>query len=66
MRRTRIERGFSGFLIVAKGVELVCDFGRIFHKIVRPYVDEEDNTLDEAVNRSGPLCQYQVGKKHSC
>ena len=48
--RRRIERGFSGFLIVAEGVELVCDFGRIFQKIVRPYVDNYDNTLDEALN----------------
>ena len=29
----------------------MCDFGRIFQKIVRPYVDEDDNTLDEALNR---------------
>ena len=29
----------------------MCDFGRIFQKIVRPYVDEEDNTVDEALNR---------------
>ena len=29
----------------------MCDFGRIFKKIVRPYVDEDDNTLDEALNR---------------
>ena len=28
----------------------MCDFGRIFQKIVRPYVDEEDNTVDEALN----------------
>ena len=48
--RRRIERGFSGFLLVAEGVELVCDFGRIFQKIVRPYVDNDDNTLDEALN----------------
>ena len=27
------------------------DFGRIFQKIVRPYVDKEDNTVDEALNR---------------
>ena len=60
MRRTRIERGFSGFLIVAEGVELVCDFGRIFQKIVRPYVDEEDNTLDEALNRF--VCYYEQNK----
>ena len=51
MRRTRIERGFSGFLIVAEGVKLVCDFGRIFQEIVQPYVGVEDNTLDEALNR---------------
>ena len=76
----------------------MCDFGRIFQKIVQPYVDKEDNTLDEALNRfvryyeqnklfdhythgtgpgvgrcghkyvknvSGPLCEYQVGQKHS-
>ena len=76
----------------------MCNFGRIFQKIVRPYVDEDDNTLDEALNRfvcyyeqnemfdlythrhragvgrcgdkyvkniSGPLCEYQVGQKHS-
>ena len=29
----------------------MCDFGRIFQKILRPYVDEDDNTLDEALNR---------------
>ena len=29
----------------------MCDFGRIFQKIVRPYVDKEDNTVDEALNR---------------
>ena len=28
----------------------MCNFGRIFQKIVRPYVDEDDNTLDEALN----------------
>ena len=28
----------------------MCDFGRIFQKIVQPYVDEDDNTLDEALN----------------
>ena len=56
-RRRRIERGFSGFLIVAEGVELVCDFGRIFQKIVRPYVDKDDNTLDEALNTF--VCYYE-------
>ena len=56
-RRRRIERGFSVFLIVAKGVELVCDFGRIFQKIVRPYVDKDDNTLDEALNTF--VCYYE-------
>ena len=29
----------------------MCNFRRIFQKIVRPYVDEEDNTVDEALNR---------------
>ena len=57
IRRRRIERGFSGFLIVAKGVELVCDFRRIFQKIVRPYVDKDDNTLDEALNTF--VCYYE-------
>ena len=28
----------------------MCDFERIFQKIVWPYVDEEDNTVDEALN----------------
>ena len=28
----------------------MCNFGRIFQKIVQPYVDEEDNTVDEALN----------------
>ena len=28
----------------------MCDFGRLFQKIVQPYVDEDDNTLDEALN----------------
>ena len=35
----------------------MCDFGRIFQKIVRPYVDENDNTLDEALNRF--VCYYE-------
>ena len=56
-RRRRIERGFSGFLIVAEGVELLCNFGRIFQKIVRPYVDKDDNTLDEALNTF--VCYYE-------
>ena len=30
---------------------MVCDFRRIFQNIVQPYVDEDDNTLDEALNR---------------
>ena len=29
----------------------MCNFGRIFQKIVRLHVDEDDNTLDEALNR---------------
>ena len=29
----------------------MCHFGRIFQKIVQPYVDEEENTVDEALNR---------------
>ena len=51
------KRVFSGFLIVAEGVKLVCDFGRIFQKIVQPYLDEDDNTLDEALNRF--VCYYE-------
>ena len=35
----------------------MCDFGRIFQKIVRPYVDEDDNTLDETLNRF--VCYYE-------
>ena len=35
----------------------MCDFGRIFQKIVRPYVDKDDNTLDEALNRF--VCYYE-------
>ena len=38
----------------------MCDFGRIFQKIVRPYVDEDDNTLDEALNRF--VCYYEQNK----
>ena len=57
IRRRRIERGFSGFLIVAEGVELVCDFRRIFQKIVQPYVDKNENTLDEALNTF--VCFYE-------
>ena len=34
----------------------MCDFGRIFQKIVRPYVDNDDNTLDEALNTF--VCYY--------
>ena len=35
----------------------MCDFGRIFQKIVQPYLDEDDNTLDEALNRF--VCYYE-------
>ena len=35
----------------------MCDFGRIFQKIVRPYVDKDDNTLDEALNTF--VCYYE-------
>ena len=35
----------------------MCDFGRIFQKIVQPYVDEDDETLDEALNRF--VCYYE-------
>ena len=35
----------------------MCDFRRIFQKIVRPYVDKDDNTLDEALNRF--VCYYK-------
>ena len=38
----------------------MCDFGRIFQKIVRPYVDEDDNTLDKALNRF--VCYYEQNK----
>ena len=39
------------FVIVAEGVDLVYDFGRIFQKVVRPYVVPDDETLDQALNR---------------
>ena len=39
------------FVIVAEGVHLVYDFGRIFQKVVRPYVAPDDETLDQALNR---------------
>ena len=39
------------FVIVAEGVDLVYDFGRIFQKVVRPYVAPDDETLDQALNR---------------
>ena len=35
------------FVIVAEGVDLVYDFGRIFQKVVRPYVAPDDETLDQ-------------------
>ena len=35
----------------------MCDFWRIFQKIVRPYVDKDDNTLDEALNTF--VCFYE-------
>ena len=38
------------FVIVAEGVDLVYDFGRIFQKVVRPYVAPDDETLDQALN----------------
>ena len=47
---TRVE-GIFLFLIVAEGVDLVYDFGRIFQKVVRPYVAPDDQTLDQALNR---------------
>ena len=39
------------FVIVTEGVDLVYDFGRIFQKVVRPYVAPDDETLDQALNR---------------
>ena len=42
---------FSLFLIVAEGVDLVHDLGRICQKVIRPYLAPEDRTLDEALNR---------------
>ena len=47
---TRVE-GIFLFVIVAEGVDLVYDFGRIFQKVVRPYVAPDDETLDQALNR---------------
>ena len=44
-------RGYVPFVIVAEGVDLVYDFGRIFQKVVRPYVAPDDETLDQALNR---------------
>ena len=38
----------------------MCDFRRIFQKIVRPYVDKDDNTLDEALNTF--VCYYEENK----
>ena len=38
------------FVIAAEGVDLVYDFGRIFQKVVRPYVAPDDETLDQALN----------------
>ena len=46
---TRVE-GIFLFLIVAEGVDLVHDLGRIFQKVVRPYVAPDDQTLDQALN----------------
>ena len=39
------------FVIVAEGVDLVYDFGRIFQEVVCPYVAPDDETLDQALNR---------------
>ena len=47
---TRVE-GIFLFLIVAEGVDLVHDLGRIFQKVIRPYVAPDDQTLDQALNR---------------
>ena len=38
----------------------MCGFRRIFQKIVWPYVDEDDNILDEALNRF--VCYYEQNK----
>ena len=46
----RIARRCYPFLIVAEGVDLVYDLGRVFLKVVRPYVAPEDQTLEEALN----------------
>ena len=46
---TRVE-GIFLFVIVAEGVDLVYDFGRIFQKVVHPYVAPDDETLDQALN----------------
>ena len=35
----------------------MCDFWRIFQKIVRPYVDKDESTLDEALNTF--VCYYE-------
>ena len=34
------------------------DFGRIFQKVVRPYVAPDDETLDQALNRF--VAYYEV------
>ena len=41
--------GYYPFLIVAEGVDLVYDLGRIFQKVIHPYVAPEDETLDQAL-----------------
>ena len=47
---TRVE-GIFLFLIAAEGVDLVYDLGRIFQKVIRPYVAPDDQTLDQALTR---------------
>ena len=61
------------FVIVAEGVDLVYDFGRIFQKVVRPYVAPDDETLDQALNRfvayyeqSENLYTHGTGRSSQC
>ena len=40
----------SCFFITAERVQLVCDFGQVFQKVVRLWLNEQDQTLDDVFN----------------
>ena len=38
------------FCFTAEGIQLVCDFGQVMQKVVRPRLTERDETLDQALD----------------